>query len=517
MATDASDADPGAAGDDAPDTYRTLIQEYRRVSNLRAASGVLSWDQQVMMPEGGTPARSRQLSTLSGLSHELLTDEDVATALSALERVELSPERAAVVREIRRTHDRAAAVPKSLIEELSTASSEALPAWEAATADDDFESFVPHLRRHVELRREYADHIDPDRDPYAVLFEEFEPCLPVERAESILATIKEALVPMIEAIRDSDADLATDAFTGLGEYPVAAQEDLCRDVLSTLGYPWERGRLDTSSHPFTSGTTFDARVTTRFDESDPLGSFLSTVHEFGHATYVLGLPDDHYGTPLGEDRDLSVHESQSRLWENHVGRSAAFWEGFLPTVSEHFPKVAEVTPREAYEAANQVYDDNLIRVEADELTYHLHIVVRYEIERDLIRGDLDVEEVPAVWNDKYEEYLGIRPDTDAEGCLQDIHWAHGNFGYFPTYSLGSVMAAQLYAAAEADIDGLDASIAAGDFDSLHAWLTEHVHRHGARYETNELVERATGDPLTADAFVDYVTGKYGDLYGLDGV
>ena len=514
MATNASEA---TGDEDAPDAYRTLLEEYRRVANLRNAGGVLSWDQQVMMPEGGTPARSQQLSTLSGLSHELLTDDGVGAALADLESAALSAAQSAVVREIRREHDRAAAVPKSLIEELSTASSEALPAWERAKADDDFESFAPHLRRHVELSREYAEHVDPDRDPYEVLFEEFEPCLSLERAESILETLRETLVPMIDEIRDSDVALATDAFTALGEYPADTQEELCRDVLSTLGYPWERGRLDTSSHPFSSGTTFDARVTTRFDESDPLGSFLSTVHEFGHATYTLGLPDEHYGTPLGEDRDLSVHESQSRLWENHVGRSAAFWEGFLPTVAEHFPQAGDVTPREAYEAANQVYENNLIRVEADELTYHLHVVIRYEIERDLIRGDLDVEAVPDVWNDKYEAYLGIRPDTDAEGCLQDIHWAHGNFGYFPTYSLGSAMAAQLYAAAEDDLGDLDASVAAGEFEPLHEWLTEHVHRHGARYETNELVERATGDPFTADAFVDHVTEKYGGLYDLDSV
>jgi len=513
MATDASETDAG----EAPDAYRRLLDEYRRVSNLRAASGVLSWDQQVMMPEGGTPARSQQLSTLSGLSHELLTDDAVGAALDELDAADLTPERSASVREIRRKHDRAAAVPKSLIEEMSTASSEALPAWEQAKADDDFDSFAPHLETHVELSRAYAEHIDPDRDPYAVLFEEFEPCLPLERAESILADLREALVPMIEEIRGSDADLATDAFTGLGEYPADTQEELCRDVLSALGYPWERGRLDTAPHPFSSGTTFDARVTTRFDESDPLGSLLSTVHEFGHATYTLGLPDDRYGTPLGEDRDLSVHESQSRLWENHVGRSQAFWEGFLPTVAEHFPQAADVTPREAYEAANQVYEDNLIRVEADELTYHLHVVIRYEIERDLIRGDLDVEEVPAVWNDRYESYLGVRPDTDAEGCLQDIHWAHGNFGYFPTYSLGSAMAAQLYDAAAADVDDLESSVAAGEFEPLHGWLTEHVHRHGARYETDDLVEGATGSAFTADAFVDYVTEKYGALYDLDAV
>jgi len=503
------------ASETAPESYETLLEEYRRVANVREATGVLRWDQQVMMPEEGTPARSQQLSTLSSLSHDLLTDDNVGDALDALESESLTDEQAGVVREIRRQYDRAIAVPSELVEEISTTASEALPAWESAKAEDDFESFAPYLRKHVELKREYAEHIDPDRDPYEVLFEDFEPCLSLERAETILESMRETLVPMIEEIRESDVDLATDAFTALGTYPEAEQEALCRDALTTLGYPWERGRLDTASHPFSTGTTFDARVTTRFDDSDPLGSLTSTIHEFGHATYTHGLPDDAYGSPLGEDRDLSVHESQSRLWENHVGRSRAFWEGFLPTVQEHFPQAADVTAEEAYEAVNQVYEDNLIRVEADELTYHLHIVVRFEIERALIRGELDVDDVPEVWNDKYEEYLGIRPETDSEGCLQDIHWSHGNFGYFPTYSLGSAMAAQLYAAAEAELGAFDDDIAAGEFDALHEWLTENVHRHGARYETNELVERATGSDFTADAFVDYVTEKYGTLYDLE--
>ncbi|MGQ4554409.1 carboxypeptidase M32 [Halobellus sp. GM3] len=532
MTTGTSDRDAGDESGAPPAPYARLLEEYRRVANVRNASGVLSWDQQVMMPEGGTPARAQQLSTLSSLSHDLLADDAVSDALAELDGAErgsaggrtgsgtaadLTDAQSAAVREIRRKHERAAAVPTELIEEISTTASEALPAWKEAKAEDDFETFAPYLREHVELKREYAEHVDPDRDPYEVLFEDFEPCLSLDRAEDILTAMRETLVPMIDEIRASETDLATDAFTSLGTYAADEQEALCRDVLSTLGYPWERGRLDTAPHPFSTGTTFDARVTTRFDESDPLGSLLSTVHEFGHATYTLGLPDEHYGTPLGEDRDLSVHESQSRLWENHVGRSAAFWEHFLPTLVEQFPKAADVTPREAYEAANQVYEDNLIRTEADELTYHLHILVRFEIERALIAGDLDVDDVPAVWNDKYEAYLGVRPETDAAGCLQDIHWSHGNFGYFPTYSLGSAMAAQLYHAADADIADLDRDVAAGDFDALHEWLTERVHRHGARYETNDLVEAATGEPFTADAFLEYVTAKYGALYDLDSV
>ncbi|MFB6155334.1 MAG: carboxypeptidase M32 [Haloferacaceae archaeon] len=500
-----------ATSDDAPDAYRDLLEKVKRLTNVGNASMLLSWDQQVTMPEGGTPARSQQLSALSAVRHELLTEDELGDLLDELDDADLSEAQAAVVREVRREYERATAVPTDLIEEISSTSSEALPAWEQARAEDDFESFAPYLEKLVDLKREYAEHIDPDRDPYEVLFEEYEPCLPLEQAEEILGEVRDHLVPMIDEIRESDADVTTTAFEGT--FDEATQEELSREVLTAVGYDWKRGRLDTSSHPFTSGTQFDTRVTTRFDETDPLGALFSTIHEYGHARYNLGLPQDEYATPLGEPRDLSVHESQSRLWENHVGRSEAFWEFLLPTFEEYFPE-ADATVREAYESANQVYEDNFIRVEADELTYHLHIALRFEIERDLIRGDLDVADVPEVWNDRMESYLGIRPETDAQGCLQDIHWSHGNFGYFPTYSLGSFMAAQLYDAADAEIDGLEDDVREGDFDALQEWLAENVHQYGKRYETNELVRQATGEDFTADYFLDYVDEKYGDLYDL---
>jgi carboxypeptidase Taq len=491
--------------------YDEFVERVERLTYLQGASGVLSWDQQVMMPSGGTPARSRQLSTLSTMGHELLTSDEMASDLDALESDEsLVDPQEAVVREVRRKHDRAAKVPGDLVERTSRATSEALGVWEEAKAEDDFSAFAPKLEELLQLKRDYAEHIDPDADPYAVLFADYEPYLDLDTAERVLSRLREALVPLIDEIRESDVELAVDAFSG--QFDAETQEAASRDALDLLGYDWDRGRLDVSSHPFTSGNQFDARVTTRFDESDPLGALTATIHEFGHAQYVLGLPDDHYGTPLGADRDLTVHESQSRLWENHVGRTEAWWELFLPTFREHFPDV-EATPRQAYEAANQVYEDNLIRVEADELTYHMHIVLRFEIERDLVAGDLDVEEVPQVWNEKMEEYLGVRPETDVEGCLQDIHWSHANFGYFPTYSLGSVLAAQLDSAVREDLD-LDRQVRAGEFDPLREWLFENVHQHGARYTTPELVERATGEAYTADHFLDYVTEKYGRLYDL---
>jgi carboxypeptidase Taq len=503
-----------AAAEEAPDAYSELVQKVQRLSNVTQAGMVLAWDQEVMMPEGGTPARSKQRSALSTVAHEMLTSDEMADLLDELEAEDLTDEQAAVVREIRRRHDRAAKVPQDLVEEISEVSSEAMPVWHEAKEEDDFSKFAPTLEKLVELKREYAEHIDPDRDPYEVLFEEYEPYLGIETAEEVLQRLRDELVPLVDAIRESDADLATDTFEG--GFDTDTQEELARDVLDTLGYDWDHGRLDTAPHPFSSGNQFDARVTTRFSPDEPLGALMATVHEFGHATYTLGLPREEYGTPLGESRDMTVHESQSRLWENHVGRSQPFWERFLPKVQERFPdKVGDASVEDVYEAANEVYEDNLIRVEADELTYHMHIVIRFEIERDLVRGDIDVEDVPELWNDKYEEYLGVRPDSDAEGALQDIHWSHGDFGYFPTYSLGSVLAAQLFDTAEDDIEDLDGKVAEGDFEDLHDWLTEHVHQHGSRYTTDELVRQATGEEYTADYFLDYVKSKYGELYELD--
>ncbi|OIB58535.1 carboxypeptidase M32 [Natrialba sp. SSL1] len=510
-------------------TYDEFETRIERIANVANAGGVLRWDQEVVMPEEGTPARAKQLSTLSSISHELLTADETGELLAELEDSDLDGQQAAAVREIRRRYDRETSVPQELVEEISETTANAHPKWMQAKEEDDFEAFAPTLEKLVELKREYANHIDPDADPYEVLFADYEPYLDLETAERVLERLRDELVPLIDAIQESDADIETDAFAG--EFDDDDQEALARDVLDSLEYDWSRGRLDTAPHPFSSGTQYDARVTTRFEEDDLLGSITSVIHEFGHANYTLGLPDEHYGTPLGESRDLTVHESQSRLWENHVGRSRPFWEHFLPIARERFDELADVSPEAAYEAANQVYDDNLIRVEADELTYHLHIVIRFEIERELISGDLAVEDVPEVWNDKYEEYLGVRPETDAEGCLQDIHWSHGSFGYFPTYSLGSVLAAQLYAAAEDELGSeasaseapsgdeprgaFDDQIREGEFEELNGWLRENIHQHGKRYTTPDLIEDATGEAFTADYFLEYAKSKYGELYDLD--
>ena len=496
-----------ATASEAESTYEQFLAHVRQLHYVGDAGGVLQWDQQVMMPSGGTPARAKQSSALSTLHHDLLTDEQLGEWLDELDDADLEPAQEAVVREVRRDYERAVRVPSDLVERISEASSNALPVWEEAKAEDDFEMYADTLSEMVELRREYAAAIDPDRDPYEVLFEEYEPYLGIDTAEDVLTTLRDELVPLVDDIADSDVTLA-DPFEGT--YDDDTQHALVEDALDTLGYDWDHGRLDTAPHPFSTGTQFDARVTTRFKPDDPMDAVGSTVHEFGHATYTLGLPQENYGKPLGDSRDLSVHESQSRFWENHVGRTEAFWDLFAETANDQLD--TDATPRQFYEAANTVHPDNLIRVEADELTYHMHIVLRFEIERDLIRGDLAVEDVPEVWNEKMEAYLGVRPDTDAEGCLQDIHWTNGAIGYFPTYTLGSVLAAQLDHHLRADIGDVDALVREGDFDPIHDWLTEHVHRHGARYETDDLVREATGESFSADHFRTYAEEKYRDLY-----
>ncbi len=488
--------------------YEELVERMKKISAVDDASGVLQWDQEVMMPEEGTAARAKQLSALSSVSHDLLTADETGRLLDEAGEQELDDRQEAVVREVKRRYRRADRVPNDLVERISQRTSEAHPVWRKAKKQDDFEEFAPVLEDLVELKREYADYVDPDRPAYEVLFEDYEPYLGVDKAEETLGTLKQELVPLIDDVADSDVE-PRDPFYSQ-EFPDDVQEELVREALDELGYPWSRGRLDPAPHPFSTGNQFDARVTTRYGD-DPLDAFTSTVHEFGHALYTLGLPEEAYGTPLGSSRDLSVHESQSRLWENHVARSREFWRFFSSKAGEILD--VELEPEEVYRHLNRVHDDNPIRVEADELTYHMHVVVRFEIERDLVNGDLEVSDVPERWNDLYDQYLGLRPEDDANGCLQDIHWSHGSFGYFPTYSLGSVLAAQIYDAA-ADELPLQKQVEDGEFAPLREWLRENVHSHGQRFTTDDLVREATGEELSADAFVEYVEEKYSSLYGI---
>jgi carboxypeptidase Taq len=487
--------------------YDDLLDRYRRVSALADAVGVLNWDQQVTMPAGGTPARAQQLSAVSTAQHDHLVADETGRLLEGAEGEDLDDEERAVVREIRREYEREKAVPSELVEELSRVQSEAQETWQAAKADDDFEAFAPTLERLRELHVERAEAIDPDQSPYVTIYEDGAPYLPIGTVEDVFDELRGEIPNLVAAVREADPDPERPF---AGSYDDETQLGLSRAVLEFLGYDFDRGRLDTAPHPFMSGNQFDARVTTRFKESDPLDALTATIHEFGHATYQLGLRQDAYGTPLGHPRSSGVHESQSRFWENHVGRTRAFWAAFGDVVDDHLG--TDVGVDEAYAAVNRVYPDNLIRVEADELTYHMHIILRTEIDRAFVAGDLDVGEIPQVWNEKMDDYLGVVPDTDREGCLQDIHWSYG-FAGFQSYTVGSVLAAQLDDAVRADLD-VDGLVRDGEFAPIREWMGEQVHRRGCRYETPELIERASGSSLGADAFLSYVDGKFGSLYGL---
>jgi carboxypeptidase Taq len=493
---------------DTPDAYEALLDRVERLAHLESAGGVLGWDQQVMMPEGGAPARSKESAALSGVRHELLTDAAVGEWLAELADASLTDEQAAVVREVRRDYEEATRVPGDLVEAIAETSSDAQQTWQDAKAADDFPSFRPTLAEIRDLHIERAEHVDPDRDPYRVLFEGVDPYLDLATVEAVFADLREALVPLIEDLTAADAGLAD---LPDGEWDEETQLALSREAVETLGYDFERGRLDTAPHPFTSGNQFDCRITTRVDPEEPLDALTASIHEYGHASYQLGLPQEHFGTPLGYPH-WEIHESQSRFWENHVARTEPFWEYFTPTVNDSLE--TDCSPRQVFEAANQIYPENRIRVYADELTYHMHIILRTEIEKRFVRGELAVAEIPSVWNDKMEDYLGVRPETDTEGCLQDIHWT-GGFANFESYTIGSVLAAQLDAAMREDLDAdVDELIRAGEFDPLLAWMNEHVHQHGQRYPTDELIERATGEPLTAEYFIDYAEEKFRRLYGV---
>ena len=500
------DIEPDAPTDE---RYEQVLAHAKRLSYLGDGAGYLGWDQQVTMPDAGTPARAKQLATLSTIRHELAVDEEYGAALEALQDTEgLDADQQAILRELSRAYERAAAVPGALVEEITQVSTENQEVWQEAKAESDFAAFAPRLERMRDLQRERAGHIAPDRDPYVVTYEDSHPYIDFETMTEIFETLRAELIPLIEAVRESPVTPAQPF--DRAPYPAADQEALSEAVLDRLGYDWDRGRLDTSAHPFTMGTQFDARVTTRFQEADPLDALTATIHEFGHATYQLGLRQDAYGTPLGAARG-SIHESQSRFWENHIGRTKPFIESIRPLLEEHLGH-DDLTTQAVWETANRVRPANPIRVEADELTYHMHIILRSEIGRAALREELAIEDIPAVWNEKMDEYLGVRPDTDAEGCLQDIHWTRG-FAAFESYTLGSVVAAQLDRAIRADLD-VDALVRAGNYEPIHEWMTEHVHRHGQRHPTPELIEQATGEPLSAEPFVEYVREKFTTLYDL---
>jgi carboxypeptidase Taq len=493
---------------------KTILAE---VTDLGRAAAVLDWDQATYMPPGGVAARSDQLSTLQRMSHVRFTADDVGRLLAELEEetaaLPFDSFEASLVRVTRRDYDQNRKLSPELVSEIVRAGSTARPVWEKARQDADFKLFAPYLEKNVELNRRIADALGYEDRPYDALIDRTEPGMTTAELESIFAELKQAIVPLVADIA-RHADAVDDRVLHRGFDP-DVQVKYALDVVTRLGYDIERGRQDISTHPFsTSFGPGDVRITTRVSRDFFNECLFGSIHESGHAMYNQGIDDDIDRTPLWDGASPGVHESQSRLWENLVGRSRPFWKHFFPSLRSAFPEPLDDVDDEAFfRAVNKSYP-SLIRVEADEVTYNMHVLLRFELENEMLEGKLKVSDLPEAWNDRVKTYLGISVPNDREGVLQDIHWSYVSFGIFPGYTIGNLVGAQLMEKIRADNTDLDAQIEQGEFAPLLGWLRKNVHRHGRKFTPNELLERATGSPLTAAPWIAYVQKKYGTLYGV---
>jgi len=498
------------------EAFEKLRAYLRETKTLESCGSVLSWDQETFMPEGGAGHRARQLSALAGLCHGRVSSKELLDLVEAAERklpAADSPE-AALLREARRDHEMATRVPGALVEELAETTALARHAWLEARRKKEFALFRPWLEKIVKLTRRRADALGWKEHPYDALVDEYERGETWRSIDAIFRPLRESLTALLDRILGS-ATKVDDAILRR-RFSTARQAEFGRRAAEAIGFDFAKGRLDAiAAHPFCSTIgPGDVRLTTRYDEHYFPQGFFSTLHEAGHGLYEQGLPAQSWGTPLGEAASFSVHESQSRLWENFVGRSRSFWRRFFPEAQEAFPDALGPASRDDFYRANNDVRRSFIRTEADEVTYNLHIFLRFDLEKALISGDLSVADLPGAWNERFHRDFRMTPKDDGEGCLQDVHWSGGSFGYFPTYTLGNLYAAELWEAAHRDHPDLDASIQKGDFAPLLAWLRGRVHEHGRRWLPRELIARATGRPPTHAALVRHLETKYGEIYGL---
>jgi carboxypeptidase Taq len=497
--------------------YAELIRRTKEAAVLSACGAVLGWDERTYMPRNGSTFRGDQMGLIARLTHEMTTDPKVGECLAAVEGSALtknpeSPE-AVNVREIRRGYDRAVKLPKDLVEELARVTTRAQQVWQEARSANDFPAFRPWLEKVVALKRREADAVGYKEHPYDALLDEYEPGATAAHVRQVFAGLSADLVPLIAAIAGSKRKPRRDVLER--EYPVEAQQAFVRSAAEAIGFDFDSGRLDVTTHPFCSGIgPGDCRITTRYNPRFFNEAFFGVLHEAGHGLYEQGLLDEHFGTPLGSYCSLGIHESQSRMWENQVGRGRPFWEHFFPRAQQAFPAaLADVPLDDFYFAINEARP-SFIRVEADEATYNLHIILRFELELALLSGDLRPGDLPGAWNERFTKMLGLTPPDDRRGCLQDIHWSMGGIGYFPTYTLGNLYAAQLMRAAREQTPGLDDGFARGEFRPLKSWLNEKVHRPGRSYWSEALCRRITGEGLRHEPLVGYLRDKYAPLYQL---
>ncbi|NCP88168.1 MAG: carboxypeptidase [Anaerolineae bacterium CG_4_9_14_3_um_filter_57_17] len=492
---------------------KTLLGE---VADLGQIIALLDWDQQTYMPQGAAETRGQQLSTLSALAHEKGISPEIGKLLEELapwaESLDRDSEEYRLITVTAKDYAKETLVPTDYVAEYSQVSTMAHQAWAEARAKSDFSLFRPHLERMLDLKKRYVSFFPPAAHPYDTLLDDFEPGMKTDDVKEIFNTLRPQQVELIQAI--AARPQVDDAFMHLA-YDEQKQWDFGVNVVTAFGYDWNRGRQDKSAHPFTTNFGIDdVRITTRFEKDSGASALFSTMHEAGHGMYEQGVGHIWARTPLAGGASLAVHESQSRMWENLVGRSLPFWEHFYPKLQAAFPaQLGNVGLEQYYKGINKV-ERSLVRVESDEATYNLHIMLRLELEIAMIEGALQVKDLPEAWNAKMRDYLGLTPPNDAKGVLQDIHWSGGMIGYFSTYALGNLISAQLWEKFRSINPDLDDQMRKGDFSALLSWLRVKIHQHGRKYEPQELVQRVTGSKIDPAPYVRYLKTKYGQIYGL---
>ena len=496
--------------------YDALVTHFREIHNVRMAEAVLSWDQQTQMPPGGAEARARQLATLSKIAHEMFTSDKTGQLLeeAATEVADegYNTDAASMVRVLQKDYDNDTKIPTEWVAEFTQLTAMADGIWTKARQDKDFSQFQPSLERIIEMIRQKADLLGYDDHPYSALLNQYERDMTTTQVKKIFDEHKPGLIKLIAAINDN-ADKVDDSILHR-PYDVDKQRQFGLKMIEAFGFDFSRGYQAVSVHPFcTNFSRHDVRITTRFDPMFLNTSLFGMMHEAGHGLYEQGIGQNLEGTPLASGTSLGIHESQSRLWENLVGRSKGFWSWALPQLKEVYPHLEAVDLNTFYKAINKSAP-SFIRVEADEVNYNLHIILRFEIEMDLITGDLAVKDAPEAWNTKFNEFFGITPADDAQGILQDVHWAYGIQGYFPTYALGNLLSVQFYNQAVRAHPNIPRDIANGKFDVLLTWLNENIHQHGRKFTSDELTQRVVGESIQSRDYLDYLTTKYSDIYEL---
>lgn len=497
------------------DAVKQLYQQYKqalqKIADLKYASAILQWDQETYLPTNGGEIRGRQIATLNEIAHEKFTDEKLGSLLKELLSKEgLSDAEKRNVELSLYDFNKSKELPSAFVRKMSEAVNKSFHAWIQARKENSFAVFQQPLHEIIELKKQEADLLGYEHHPYNALMNDYDRGLTVQTVDTLFASLKPQLLQLLKVIAEQPP--IDDSFLHQ-HFDKDKQWALGMEILRRMHFDFEAGRQDISEHPFTINfNSNDVRVTTRIDENDFANMLWSCIHEGGHALYEQGLPLAEYGLPLSEYCSLSIHESQSRLWENCIGRGLPFWNHNFQLLKDSFPQqLNNTTIQQFYKAINRV-QPSLIRTEADELTYHFHVMIRYEIEKQLIEGTISAKDIPAIWNESYKNYLGLTVPDDKQGCLQDVHWSHGSFGYFATYSIGSLYAAQLYAAILQQNPSVEEAIANGNNQTILNWLQQQIYKSGRYHTSEELCSKVTGEPLNSQFFINYATKKYTGIY-----